>query len=453
MSDSFRLSDLIAKKRDGDELTEDEIFHFVKCATSKVASASQVGAMLMAIYLKGMNRDETVHLTKAMTSTGNLLTWPEKWRGSVADKHSTGGVGDKVSLVLAPALAVCGVKVPMISGRGLGHTGGTLDKLESIPGFQVNVDSKQMVDILEKVGCCIVGQTESLVPADRVLYAIRDVTATVASIPLISSSIISKKASENPSALVLDVKCGKAAFTTTEEEAQVLAYSLVGTCFGLGIKAVALITSMDAPLGRAVGNSVEVAEAISCLNEKGPEDLKELVCEQGGHLLYKLEKVESKEDGTKLIADALQSGKALQKFCEMLKAQGVQPDVAQNLCTPHTDPFSVLPLASKNMDLFAEESGIVSKIDALAMAKVSHELGAGRQQSSSSIDHGVGMVLSVRVGQFITKGSKWVTVHHNGNLSETQIASLRKAVKVDETGGTADLPVVSRIIAIVDSKG
>jgi len=194
MSISFRIPDLIAKKRDGDELSENEIHHFVKCAASNGASESQIGAMLMAIYLKGMSRDETVHLTKAMISTGSSLSWPEEWQGSVADKHSTGGVGDKVSIALVPALAVCGVKVPMISGRGLGHTGGTLDKLESIPGFQVNMDSKKMCDVLEKVGCCIVGQTDSLVPADRVLYAIRDVTGTVESLPLITSSIISKKA-------------------------------------------------------------------------------------------------------------------------------------------------------------------------------------------------------------------------------------------------------------------
>jgi len=452
MSISFRIPDLIAKKRDGDELSENEIHHFVKCAASNGASESQIGAMLMAIYLKGMSRDETVHLTKAMISTGSSLSWPEEWQGSVADKHSTGGVGDKVSIALVPALAVCGVKVPMISGRGLGHTGGTLDKLESIPGFQVNMDSKKMCDVLEKVGCCIVGQTDSLVPADRVLYAIRDVTGTVESLPLITSSIISKKACENPSALVLDVKYGKAAFATTEEKAQALAHTLVGTCHGLGIKAVALITSMNAPIGRAIGNAVEVAEAISCLNGKGPEDLRELVCEEGGHLLYALNKVESENEGTKLIADTLDNGKALQKFCEMLTAQGVQPDVAKKLCTPGADPLSIISLASQKTELVAEKSGMVSEIDALALAKVTHELGAGRHQSSSNIDHGVGVVLSVRVGQFITKGNKWATVHHSGNLSDSHIASLKQGLEIDESGGTIDLPASSRIIDIIDNK-
>ncbi|KAL9984845.1 hypothetical protein ACROYT_G007182 [Oculina patagonica] len=449
MSSEHRMPDLIAKKRDGDELSEAEIHHFVKAATSNGASESQIGAMLMAMYLKGLNRDETVSLTKAMLSSGISLQWPEEWKGSIADKHSTGGVGDKVSLALAPALAVCGVKVPMISGRGLGHTGGTLDKLESIPGFQVNMDSKQMCDVLGKVGCCIVGQTEALVPADRVLYGIRDVTGTVASMPLITSSILSKKAAENLSALVMDVKFGKAAFATTEEKAQALAHTLVGTCFGLGIKAVALITSMDAPLGKAVGNSVEVAEAISCLNGKGPEDLKELVC---GHLLYALNKVESEDAGKKLVAETLHNGKALQKFCDMLIAQGVQPGAAQKLCTAGADPYSILPLASQKHELLAEKSGIISGIDALVLAQVSHKLGAGRHNATDKIDHGVGFILSVRVGQFVNKGDKWVTVYHNGNLTDSQKALLEKALEIDENGGTADLPAVSRVIDVIDSK-
>lgn len=451
MSCEYRMPDLISKKRDGDELSEAEINHFVTSATNG-ACESQIGAMLMAMYLKGLNRDETVSLTKAMLSSGITLQWPEGWQGSVADKHSTGGVGDKVSLALTPALAVCGVKVPMISGRGLGHTGGTLDKLESIPGFQVNLDSKQMCSVLGKVGCCIVGQTEALVPADRVLYGIRDVTATVDSMPLITSSILSKKAAENLSALVMDVKFGKAAFAKTEERAQALAHTLVGTCFGLGIKAVALITSMDAPLGRAVGNSVEVAEAISCLNGRGPEDLKELVCEEGGHLLYALNKVESEEAGKKLIADSLENGKALQKFCDMIIAQGVKPEVAQKLCAAGADPFSILPLASKKLELVAEKSGIVSGIDALVMAKVTHELGAGRITATDKVDYGVGLVLGVRVGQFVNKGDKWVTVYHNGNLGDLQKASLEKALEVDENGGTVDLPAASRIIDVIDSK-
>lgn len=453
MSSEYCIPDLIAKKRDGDELSEEEIHHFVKASySSNGASESQIGAMLMAMYLKGLNREETVSLTKAMLSSGSSLTWPEEWQGSVADKHSTGGVGDKVSLALAPALAVCGVKVPMISGRGLGHTGGTLDKLESIPGFQVNLDAKQMCDVLAKVGCCIVGQTESVVPADRVLYRIRDVTATVSSIPLISSSIISKKAAENPSALVLDVKVGKAAFATTKERAKALAQTMVGICVGLGIKAVALITTMDAPLGKAIGNSVEVAEAISCLSGRGPEDLKELVIKQGGYILEALNKAESQKAGAKLIADALENGKALQKFCDMLKAQGVSPDLAKNLCTQDADPFSILPIAAERFDLLVDKSGIVTVIDALVLAKVSHKLGAGRSNVADKVDHGVGFVLHVRVGQFVRKDDKWVTVYHNGNLSDSQIAELKSALEINENGSTADKPIASRIFDVIDSR-
>ncbi|XP_029197305.2 thymidine phosphorylase-like [Acropora millepora] len=450
--DSFRILDLIVKKRDGKELSEDEINHFVKYVTFKSVLNCQIGAMLMAIYLKGMTREETVHLTKAMMTSGESLMWPTEWKGSVADKHSTGGVGDKVSLPLAPALAVCGVKVPMISGRSLGHTGGTLDKLESIRGFQVNIDSKRICEIVQKVGCCIVGQTDAMVPADKVLYSMRDVTATVSSVPLISSSIISKKACENPKALVLDVKCGKAAFATTEECAHALAESLVGTCSGLGIEAVVLITAMDAPLGSAIGNSVEVAEAISCLNGKGPQDLKELVCEEGGHLLYTLKKAESVEDGAKCIADALERGKALYKFREMLEAQGVLPQDAQKLCHPGADPFEVLPLAPRKTELFAKKSGKVKEIDALALAIVTNKLGAGRDEPEGSIDHGVGIVLCIRVGQFIEKSSKWATVYHNGNLNDSLKTSLEKAIKVEQNAGTEDYQIASRIIDVVHSK-
>lgn len=316
----------------------------------------------------------------------------------------------------------------------------------------MTLDSKQMCGIMEKVGCFIVGQTDSIAPADKVLYAIRDITGTVPSVPLISSSIISKKACENLTALVLDVKYGKAVFATTEDIAQALTQSLLGICSRLGIKAVALITSMDTPLGNNVGNSVEVAEAISCLNGKGPQDLKELVCKEGGHLLYILKKTESVEDGSKLIADALDSGKALGKFREMLEAQGVQPDVAQKLCTPGADPFEVLPLASQTTELFAKKNGIVTEIDALALAMVMHKLGAGRDQTGDSIDHGIGIVLSVTVGQFIQKSSKWVTVYHKGNLSGSQITCLEKAIKINENGGTTDLPIKSRIIDILHSK-
>ncbi|NWS61577.1 TYPH phosphorylase, partial [Chunga burmeisteri] len=275
------LPALIRKKRDGERLEEEEIQSFVRGVTEGTAQQGQIGAMLMAIRLRGMDAAETLALTRAMAASGRALAWPPAWRGLLVDKHSTGGVGDKVSLALAPALAACGCKVPMISGRGLGHTGGTLDKLEAIPGFCISQRPEQMQSILERVGCCIVGQSEELVPADRVLYGLRDVTATVDSLPLITASILSKKAAEQLSALVLDVKFGSAALYPTQESARELAQSLVAVGEQLGIHMVAVLSRMDEPLGRCVGNSLEVLEALECLEGGGPPDLRELVTTLG----------------------------------------------------------------------------------------------------------------------------------------------------------------------------
>ncbi|NWW41999.1 TYPH phosphorylase, partial [Panurus biarmicus] len=308
------LPPLIRKKRDGERLEDAEIQSFVRGVTEGTAQQGQIGAMLMAIRLRGMDAGETLALTQAMASSGRTLAWPPAWHGLVVDKHSTGGVGDKVSLALAPALAACGCKVrgprgwrgdsggvpeslcspvpprqvPMISGRGLGHTGGTLDKLEAIPGFRVSQSPEEMRHILERVGCCIVGQSAELVPADRVLYGLRDVTATVDSLPLITASILSKKAAERLSALVLDVKFGGAALYPTQESARELAQSLVEVGTHLGIRTAALLTRMEQPLGRAVGNALEVLEALECLGGGGPPDLRHLVtalgqCDTGGH--------------------------------------------------------------------------------------------------------------------------------------------------------------------------
>ncbi|NXY56246.1 TYPH phosphorylase, partial [Callaeas wilsoni] len=295
------LPTLIRKKRDGERLEDAEIRSFVRGVTEGTAQQGQIGAMLMAIRLRGMDAAETLALTQAMAGSGRTLAWPPAWHGLVVDKHSTGGVGDKVSLALAPALAACGCKVrgtrgwggdrgvspspcahpcpsqvPMISGRGLGHTGGTLDKLEAIPGFRVSQSPEEMRHILERVGCCIVGQSAELVPADRVLYGLRDVTATVDSLPLITASILSKKAAERLSALVLDVKFGEAALYPTQESARELAQSLVEVGTHLGIRTAALLTRMEQPLGRAVGNALEVLEALECLQGGGPPDLRHL---------------------------------------------------------------------------------------------------------------------------------------------------------------------------------
>ncbi|NWU88806.1 TYPH phosphorylase, partial [Upupa epops] len=333
------LPALICKKRDGQRLEDQEIQSFVWGITSGTAQEAQIGAMLMAVRLRGMDAGETLALTRAMAASGQALEWPRSWHGRVADKHSTGGVGDKVSLVLAPALAACGCKVPMISGRGLGHTGGTLDKLESIPGFRVTLTPEEMLAALERVGCCIVGQSEELAPADRVLYGLRDVTATVDSLPLITASILSKKAAEGLSALVLDVKFGQAALFPTLEAARELAHSLVWVGQRLGIRVAAILSRMEQPLGHCVGNSLEVLEAIECLHGGGPEDLRQLVTlvtTLGGLLLWQCGLAGAATEGQGLLAQSLDNGSALGTFEAMLGAQGVPPNIAHSLC--HGDP-------------------------------------------------------------------------------------------------------------------
>ncbi|NXA02833.1 TYPH phosphorylase, partial [Nesospiza acunhae] len=326
------LPTLIRKKRDGERLEDAEIRSFVRGVTEGTAQQGQIGAMLMAIRLRGMDAGETLALTRAMASSGRTLAWPPAWHGLLVDKHSTGGVGDKVSLALAPALAACGCKVPMISGRGLGHTGGTLDKLEAIPGFRVSQSPEEMQHILARVGCCIVGQSAELVPADRVLYGLRDVTATVDSLPLITASILSKKAAERLSALVLDVKFGEAALYPTQESARELARSLVEVGAHLGIRTAALLTRMEQPLGRAVGNALEVLEALQCLEGGGPPDLRHLVTALGGVLLWQSGMATGAEQGRERLARALDDGSALGTFEAMLGAQGVPPDTARGLC-------------------------------------------------------------------------------------------------------------------------
>ncbi|XP_067346827.1 thymidine phosphorylase isoform X2 [Channa argus] len=275
------IPDLIKKKRDGAVLSDEDIGAFIQAVTKKNIQECQTGAMLMAIWQKGMVATETETLTREMMSSGDVMSWPTEWAGLVVDKHSTGGVGDKVSLVMAPALAACGCKVPMISGRGLAHTGGTLDKLESIPGFNIHQSAEQILQILSSVGCCIVGQTEMLVPADRVLYSLRDATSTVDSLPLITASILSKKGAESLFALVLDVKFGRAALYKDLDSAKELAQGLMDVGNSLGIRTAAILSSMDGTIGRCVGNSLEVIEALQALKGNGPEDLMELVTTLG----------------------------------------------------------------------------------------------------------------------------------------------------------------------------
>ncbi|XP_048410573.1 thymidine phosphorylase [Stegostoma tigrinum] len=423
----LNTTEIIKKKRDKQTLTKEEIHYFVKGVTEESIQDCQIGAMLMAICLQEMTKEEAVNLTQEMKVSGVTLQWPKEWSRLVVDKHSTGGVGDKVSLVLAPALAACGCKVPMISGRGLGHTGGTLDKLESIPGFNIKKTPEEMKTIMSEVGCCIVGQTAELVPADKKLYAIRNVTSTVDSVPLIAASIISKKAVESLHCLILDVKHGEGALFKEIDRARKLAEYLVDVGNRLGIRTVAVLSKMDNPIGRCIGNSLEVIESIKCLKGNGPKDLEELVTYLGSHLLYLCGKAESSEVGEEAIKDVLKNGTALGKFQAMLVAQGVTTDLARALCQGK----EILKRARKQEELKAEAEGIIQAIHSLPLAKVLQELGAGRNQPEEPINHSVGIELLKTVGDKINKGDSWIRVHlEDSSLSEAQKIRLQKSLVI-----------------------
>nr|XP_033815235.1 thymidine phosphorylase isoform X2 [Geotrypetes seraphini] len=430
---SLSFPELIRKKRDGEKLQKNDIRHFIQALKHGSIQDSQIGALLMAIRLRSMDPEETLSLTQEMMLSGKVLEWPESWHGVMVDKHSTGGVGDKVSLPLAPALAACGCKVPMISGRGLMHTGGTLDKLESVPGYSVHQTAEQMRKILEEVGCCIIGQTEELVPADKILYAIRDVTATVDSLPLITGSIICKKAAESLRALVLDVKYGSAALYKTLDSARELAKSMVTVGNQLGINTAAVLTTMDYPLGQRVGNSLEVIESLECLKGRGPADLRELVTKIGGYLLWMCQKAKTPESGCEKIGETLGNGSALRKFQAMLEAQGVKHATAQALCAEKVDYFQIFRLAPYQEELHAENEGTVETIQAMALAEVLSELGAGRSKAGQSINLSVGAELLVNVGQRIAKGTPWIRVYYEKpELQDTHRHTLQAALVLSD---------------------
>ncbi|XP_031995110.1 thymidine phosphorylase isoform X4 [Hylobates moloch] len=429
-----QLPELIRMKRDGGRLSEADIRGFVAAVVNGSAQGAQIGAMLMAIRLRGMDLQETSVLTQALAQSGQQLEWPEAWRQQLVDKHSTGGVGDKVSLVLAPALAACGCKVPMISGRGLGHTGGTLDKLESIPGFNVIQSPEQMQVLLEQAGCCIVGQSEQLVPADGILYAARDVTATVDSLPLITASILSKKLVEGLSALVVDVKFGGAAVFPNQEQARELAKTLVGVGASLGLRVAAALTAMDKPLGRCVGHALEVEEALLCMDGAGPPDLRDLVTTLGGALLWLSGHAGTQAQGAARVAAALDDGSALGRFERMLAAQGVDPGLARALCSGSpAERRQLLPRAREQEELLAPADGTVELVRALPLALVLHELGAGRSRAGEPLRLGVGAELLVDVGQKLRSGTPWLRVHRDGPaLSGPQRRALQEALVLSD---------------------
>jgi pyrimidine-nucleoside phosphorylase len=399
----MRAVDVIRTKRDGKPLSREQIEAFVHAATYGTWPEYQLTALLMAIFLRGMTDAETACLTAAMANSGAILDLSDI-PGPKVDKHSTGGVGDKTSLILAPLAAACGVIVPMMSGRGLGHTGGTLDKLESIPGFRVNLTVSEFPKVLRAVGAAMMGQTAEVAPADKRLYALRDVTGTVESIPLITASILSKKIAEGINALVMDVKCGRGAFMKTRDDARKLAVSLVANGRVNGLKTEALLTPMDAPLGRAVGNALEVRECIDTLQGKGPPDLENLSVELASRMVRLGGLAADAAAATAKVREALTSGRGLEKFRQMVEQQGGDPRAVD-------DPTR-LPTAPHRVMVTAEKAGYVSLLDAEAVGRAAMVLGAGRDKAEDAVDPAVGAVVRVGLGSRVRAGDPLVELHY-----------------------------------------
>ncbi len=400
----MRAVDIIAKKRDGHDLTRDEIGFIIRGYTSGEVADYQMSALLMAIYLRGMTTDETLALTEAMLHSGEIVDFSDLGRPRV-DKHSTGGVGDKTSLVIAPVVAAAGVLVPMISGRALAHSGGTLDKLESIPGFRTDLSLAEFRATLEEVGAALIGQTAEIAPADKMLYALRDVTATVACRPLMAASIMSKKLAEGASGLVLDVKTGSGAFLKKEDDARELAQIMISIARGLNKECIVLITDMNQPLGRAVGNSLELIEAFETLKGCGPDDFNTLCRELSAEMLLMGDAAADTDRGRSLYDEMIASGAAAEKMRVIIRAQGGEPRVV--------DDYGLLPNAAHRQELLTPEAGYVQAIDTEAIGHASMLLGAGRARLDTAIDLGVGLTVKARIGDKLERDSPLATIHFN----------------------------------------
>ncbi|WP_025724797.1 thymidine phosphorylase [Acholeplasma granularum] len=400
----MQMVDLINKKKYGDELSHDEIKFIIDGYTKGLIPDYQMSAFLMSVYFNGMTTDESTALALAMRDSGDVLDLSDI-TGTKVDKHSTGGVGDKVSIVLAPLVAYLGAKLAKMSGRGLGHTGGTIDKLESIPGFQVELPLGKFKDQVNEIGCAIVGQSGDIAPADKLIYALRDVTATVDSIPLIASSIMSKKLASGADAIVLDVKVGSGAFMKTLEDARKLSKLMVEIGKKAGKKVSAILTSMEEPLGYKIGNALEIYESIETLEGHGPEDLTEIVCVITGHLLKDSGVVKDYEAGYKLAYETLKSGAALPKFYEFVKAQNGDVNFLKNK--------DEILTKTKQHKLYAKADGYLEKVDALKVGLAGMKLGAGRATKEDKINLFVGIDLHIKIGDKIKKGDLICTLYHD----------------------------------------
>ncbi|WP_346889146.1 pyrimidine-nucleoside phosphorylase [Clostridium sp. UBA1056] len=434
----MRMYDLILKKRNGGELSTEEINYFVENYTKEEIPDYQVSALLMAIYFQKMNKRETSDLTMAMVHSGDILDLSEI-KGVKVDKHSTGGVGDTTTLVLTPMVAALGIPVAKMSGRGLGHTGGTIDKLESFKGFSVEMPTEKFIDNVNTIKIAVGGQTGDLAPADKKLYALRDVTATVDNVSLIASSIMSKKIASGADAIVLDVKVGDGAFMKNTESAKELATEMVSIGKHIGRNTIAVISDMDQPLGLAIGNVLEVEEAINTLKGNGPEDLLNLSLALGSRMVMLAGKADTAEEAEAMLKETITSGVAIEKLKEFVKAQGGDIE-----CIDNTDLF---PKAKYVVPVIADNSGVVKKIHAENLGIVAMELGAGRATKESEIDLAVGIVLNKKRGDKVEKGDTIAYVHSNneGLIEKAKIDILKNYEIVE--GYKNDIPLIHEVIS------
>ncbi len=419
----MRMYDIIKKKRDGEELSTEEINFFIENYVRDIIPDYQASALLMAIYLKKMNERETLDLTKAIINSGETVDLSDI-KGIKVDKHSTGGVGDKTTLALGPMVAACGVPFVKMSGRGLGHTGGTLDKLESIKGFRVELTRDELIDNANKINIAICSQSSNITPGDKKLYGLRDVTATVDDISLIASSVMSKKLAIKSDAILLDVKIGKGAFMHDLKDGIELAKEMVKIGTGYGRKTIAVLTNMDEPLGYGVGNALEVKEAIETLKGRGPKDFTELCLILGSKLLILSQKVKNEDEGRTRIKEVINNGKAYEKFLELVKYQGGDVNFVEN-----TD---LLPKSTYIFELKSNKEGHVRSINAEEVGKCDIILGAGRQVKNSPLDLSAGIVFSVKVDDFVKRGDTLCYIHSNSIEKENEVAE--KLIKIIEIG-------------------
>lgn len=433
--DNFQVYPLIDKKKRGEKLTEKEIKWFIQSYTDNKIADYQMSAMLMAMFIRGMDVTETAALTDAMLESGKRLKFPGK---NVIDKHSTGGIGDKASFILAPIASAAGVKVPMIAGRGLGHTGGTVDKVEAIKGFSTALDLDTFSEKLNKEGLVLIGQTPEIAPADRLIYALRDVTATIDSIPLITASIMSKKLAEGANGIVFDIKTGTGAFMRTTKDAKALGKSLIATSKRFKKKAVALITDMNQPLGNEVGHSNEIIESIETLKGHGPKDLTDLSIALAAHMIHIAGVEKTFANAEKKALQMVSSGKALEEFRKLLRSQGGDERVV--------DDYSLLPMASHKTDVVAPKAGYIKMFNNTEIGLLLIELGGGRKSKADIIDHGVGFTFHKKIGDKVKKGEPIFTITHHAHQDEIVKNIQKKFIKDVLTLSTAKVKTPKLIL-------